>query len=51
MMYKKMFGVEEITQSLSILTGISAGITEAVLVVPFELIKIRLQDKSNVNYF
>lgn len=33
-------------QSLSILTGASAGATEAFVVVPFELIKIRLQDKA-----
>lgn len=33
-------------QSLSILTGASAGATEAFVVVPFELIKIRMQDKA-----
>ena len=32
-------------QKLSILTGASAGATEAFVVVPFELIKIRLQDR------
>ncbi|KAG2175333.1 hypothetical protein INT44_007821 [Umbelopsis vinacea] len=46
-MYKKMFGVEKMTQSLAILTGVSAGITEAFLIVPFELVKIRMQDKAN----
>jgi solute carrier family 25 2-oxodicarboxylate transporter 21 len=34
-------------QSLSILTGASAGATEAFVVVPFELVKIRLQGKQN----
>jgi solute carrier family 25 (mitochondrial 2-oxodicarboxylate transporter), member 21 len=47
--YKKMFGVEKMTQSLAILTGVSAGITEAFLIVPFELVKIRMQDKANVS--
>lgn len=50
-MYKKMFGVEKMTQSLAILTGVSAGITEAFLIVPFELVKIRMQDKANVSIF
>ncbi|KAI7869032.1 mitochondrial carrier domain-containing protein [Spinellus fusiger] len=50
-LYKKMFGYEKLTQSLSILTGVSAGVTEAVLIVPFELVKIRMQDKSNVGKY
>jgi solute carrier family 25 2-oxodicarboxylate transporter 21 len=33
-------------QSLSVLTGATAGATESFVVVPFELIKIRLQDKA-----
>ena len=41
--YRKMFGVEKMNQSLSIITGASAGATEAFVVVPFELVKIRLQ--------
>jgi solute carrier family 25 2-oxodicarboxylate transporter 21 len=48
-LYKKLFGFEKVTQSLSVLTGVSAGITEAFLIVPFELIKVRMQDKSNVS--
>ncbi|KAK6459972.1 mitochondrial 2-oxodicarboxylate carrier 1 [Scheffersomyces coipomensis] len=44
--YRKQFGVSEMTQSLAILTGATAGATESFVVVPFELIKIRLQDKS-----
>ncbi|CAD6565838.1 MAG: hypothetical protein TREMPRED_001821 [Tremellales sp. Tagirdzhanova-0007] len=35
------------TQSLAILTGCFAGATESVVVTPFELVKIRLQDKSS----
>jgi len=35
------------TQQLSILTGCSAGATESIVVVPFELVKIKLQDKSS----
>lgn len=46
--YKKLFGFEKITQTLSIMTGVSAGVTEAVIIVPFELVKVRMQDKANV---
>ena len=35
------------TQPLAILTGATAGATESFVVVPFELVKIRLQDKSS----
>ena len=35
-------------QLLSIATGVSAGCTEAFIVVPFELVKIRLQDKNTI---
>ncbi|KAF8331985.1 mitochondrial carrier domain-containing protein [Cantharellus anzutake] len=44
--FKQMTGSKEMTQSLSILTGCSAGATESFVVVPFELVKIRLQDKA-----
>ena len=40
------FGLSSMTQGLSVLTGISAGMTEALLVVSFELVKIRMQDKQ-----
>lgn len=46
-LYKKLFGVSEINQPLAILNGASAGATESLVVVPFELVKIRLQDKSS----
>ncbi|CAG7851389.1 Probable mitochondrial 2-oxodicarboxylate carrier [Serendipita indica DSM 11827] len=45
--YKDLFGRKEMNQSLSILTGCSAGATESFVVVPFELVKIRLQDKKS----
>jgi len=44
--YKQIAGTTEMTQSLSIITGCSAGATESFVVTPFELVKIRLQDKS-----
>ncbi|RYP34113.1 hypothetical protein DL767_004448 [Monosporascus sp. MG133] len=49
--YKKAFGAEKMTQSLSILTGASAGATESFVVVPFELVKIRLQDKTSAGRY
>lgn len=44
--YKNFFGVTAMTQPLAILTGATAGATESFVVVPFELVKIRLQDKT-----
>lgn len=43
--YRNLFGVTKMTQGLSVLTGATAGATEAFVVVPFELVKIRLQGK------
>jgi len=40
-------GESKMTQQLSILTGCSAGATESFIVVPFELVKIKLQDKTS----
>ncbi|KZT00390.1 mitochondrial carrier [Laetiporus sulphureus 93-53] len=45
--YLKLSGESKMTQSLSILTGCSAGATESFVVVPFELVKIKLQDKAS----
>ncbi|KNZ54662.1 hypothetical protein VP01_288g7 [Puccinia sorghi] len=45
--YKQMTGSDKLTQNLSLLTGMSAGATESVVVVPFELVKIRLQDRNS----
>lgn len=46
--YRNLFAVEKMTQSLSILTGATAGATESFVVVPFELVKIRLQGKNRL---
>ncbi|VEU19399.1 DEKNAAC100219 [Brettanomyces naardenensis] len=45
--YRRQFGVDKMNQPLSVLTGATAGATEAFVVVPFELVKIRLQDKNS----
>jgi solute carrier family 25 2-oxodicarboxylate transporter 21 len=43
-------GAIPMTQAVSILTGMSAGATESIIVTPFEGVKIRLQDpKANYN--
>ncbi|KAK0863956.1 hypothetical protein LTR87_015986 [Friedmanniomyces endolithicus] len=44
--YRNLFNAPKMTQGLSILTGATAGATEAFVVVPFELVKIRLQDPA-----
>lgn len=44
--YKKQFGLETMNQPTAILTGATAGATESFIVVPFELVKIKLQDKN-----
>jgi len=49
--YRKLFGTPKMNQQLSILTGASAGATEAFVVVPFELVKIRLQDKAQAHKY
>lgn len=53
--YKKLYsgnsGSDQVTQSQATLAGISAGITEAFIVVPFELVKIRLQAKENLGVY
>ena len=49
--YKKVFGVTTMTQSLSVLTGATAGATESFVVVPFELVKIRLQDRASAGKY
>ena len=45
--YRNLFGQPK---SLSVLTGATAGATEAFVVVPFELVKIRLQGKPSTNH-
>ncbi|KAM0307751.1 hypothetical protein ACHAPM_000476 [Fusarium culmorum] len=49
--YRKMFGMDKMNQPLSVLTGATAGATESFVVVPFELVKIRLQDKASAGKY
>ncbi len=49
--YRNMFGMSKMNQQLSILTGATAGATEAFVVVPFELIKIRMQDRASAGKY
>jgi solute carrier family 25 2-oxodicarboxylate transporter 21 len=49
--YRNLFGIEKMNQSLSVLTGATAGATEAFVVVPFELVKIRLQDRASAGKY
>lgn len=49
--FRSAFSTPSMTQSLSILTGAFAGATESFVVVPFELVKIRLQDKAQAGKY
>ncbi|KAJ3414585.1 hypothetical protein HDV05_006324 [Chytridiales sp. JEL 0842] len=50
--YSKLYkGLGLDAQTLSILTGMSAGATEALVVVSPDLVKIRLQDKRNAGRY
>lgn len=49
--YRDLTGSDKMTQGLSVLTGCSAGATESVVVVPFELVKIRLQDRAQSHLY
>lgn len=49
--YRELFGQQTMNQPLSVLTGASAGATESFVVVPFELVKIRLQDKASAGKY
>lgn len=49
--YRGIFGMPKMNQQLSILTGASAGATEAFVVVPFELVKIRMQDRASAGKY
>ncbi|KPI36440.1 putative mitochondrial 2-oxodicarboxylate carrier [Cyphellophora attinorum] len=49
--YRNLFGMEKANQPLAILTGATAGATESFVVVPFELIKIRLQDRASAGKY
>ncbi|KAI9716444.1 MAG: hypothetical protein M1812_005339 [Candelaria pacifica] len=50
-LYRNLFSMPAMDQKLSILTGASAGATEAFVVVPFELVKIRLQDRAQAGKY
>ncbi|CCC69430.1 hypothetical protein NCAS_0C04400 [Naumovozyma castellii] len=43
----KKFKLKEVTSTVTLLAGTFAGITESLIVVPFELVKIRLQDAQS----
>lgn len=53
--YSKIFlrisGKAKVDQTLSIFTGMSTGATEALVVVSFDLVKIRMQDKNNAGKY
>ncbi|EGX53306.1 hypothetical protein TWF173_007394 [Orbilia oligospora] len=49
--YRQSFGIEKMNQPLAVLTGASAGVSESFVVVPFELIKIRLQDRASAGKY
>ncbi|KAI9876273.1 MAG: hypothetical protein M1830_006890 [Pleopsidium flavum] len=49
--YRNLFSIGKMNQQLSILTGATAGATEAFVVVPFELVKIRLQDRASAGKY
>ncbi|KAI0742501.1 mitochondrial carrier domain-containing protein [Daedaleopsis nitida] len=45
--FMTLAGEKKMNQNLAIATGCAAGATESFVVVPFELVKIKLQDKSS----
>lgn len=49
--WKGVFGVSQLSGPLAVLNGACAGATEAFIVVPFELIKIRMQDKTKAKLY
>ncbi|CAG8599601.1 5733_t:CDS:2 [Paraglomus occultum] len=50
-LFKSIYKTDKMTQKMSIMSGVSAGCTEAFVVVPAELVKIRLQDKANAGKY
>lgn len=49
--YQRIIGVDRQTQPLAVLTGCSAGASEAMIIVPFELVKTRLQDRASAGKY
>jgi solute carrier family 25 2-oxodicarboxylate transporter 21 len=50
-LYLKLFNKTTVDQPLSIATGMSTGATEAFVIVSFDLVKIRMQDKNNAGKY
>lgn len=50
-LYRNLFGLTKHNQTTAILSGATAGATEAFVVVPFELVKIRLQDSASAGKY
>ncbi|CEH12811.1 probable odc2-mitochondrial 2-oxodicarboxylate carrier [Ceraceosorus bombacis] len=49
--FRGIAGQEKSSRGIATLTGCAAGATESVVVVPFELVKIRLQDKAQSHLY
>ena len=49
--YRRLFGMDKVNQPLAVLTGATAGATVSFVVVPFELVKIRLQDPASASKY
>lgn len=45
---QNVFHKPDINQSITIIAGAMAGATEAIIIVPFELVKIKLQDSKTI---
>jgi solute carrier family 25 2-oxodicarboxylate transporter 21 len=50
-LYLKIFNQQKMNQGLSVLTGMSTGATEAFVIVSFDLVKIRMQDKNQAGKY
>jgi solute carrier family 25 2-oxodicarboxylate transporter 21 len=49
--YRKLFKQESMDQKLSVLTGASAGVLEACVICPFEVVKLRMQNPANAQQY
>lgn len=47
----ELTGLPKLTQSLSIFTGVLSGVTEALVVSSFELVKVRMQDRAQATKY
>ncbi|KAG0372638.1 hypothetical protein BGX24_012775 [Mortierella sp. AD032] len=48
---KKLFSLDRLTALQAGFVGSMAGATEAIMVTPFELVKVRLQDRSSLKLY